>query len=316
MSILPTDDPSRLYRLGGCPGPRSCQPCNTTLFLCGAGKISHLSSPSHLSNAITSGLFCADSQKSFFSRASFEVHQRRYHRAGEEYRCLSCGEDLASLCALRAHPMHHKHECKDCGVEFDNKEEYEAHEKTKRHRINATGKVRCVAFPRCQRGFTGKGAMVAHLESGTCVSGFTRGKIEEVVGGGEGGVLKLKGAGPKEILVQEQTVGSADVELMSEQDAGFTKVMIPEVLTTRPKMNPRNVCYICDKVFTSPGELRGHIEGLAHAPRIYKCPQKKKEFKSLSGLVMHLETRAGRRRGGRKVLEFVEAVGLARLVLN
>lgn len=218
--------------------------------------------------------------------------------------------------------MHHRRECSDCGMEFEGAEEYEAHVATKRHRINATGKVRCVAYPACSRRFTNRGSMLAHLESGACVSGVTRGRVEEVVGKAGGEVLRIgrgatgggdgQGSGAEVLPVAISTVSPPTV---------FTTVTIPDSLMPLdqpPLSGFRHICHICNKVFTSAGELRGHISGLAHAPRIYRCPtiKKKKEFKSLSGLVMHLESKAGRRRGGRKALEFVEGVGLARLVLT
>ncbi|KAI5843613.1 hypothetical protein BZA05DRAFT_477190 [Tricharina praecox] len=63
------------------------------------------------------------------------------------------------------------------------------------------------------------------------------------------------------------------------------------------------VCHICHKKFPSPKALETHLMGLAHAPRIYKCPtslfsllgqggENMRDFKSLSGLVMHLESGA------------------------
>ncbi|KAF8539761.1 hypothetical protein BDD12DRAFT_82802 [Trichophaea hybrida] len=75
------------------------------------------------------------------------------------------------------------------------------------------------------------------------------------------------------------------------------------------------VCYICNRTFMSPKILQMHLEGLAHAPRIYKCPtflfatlphseKPHRDFKSLSGLVAHLESGAckgGRRRWRRRL---------------
>ncbi|KAF8246307.1 hypothetical protein K440DRAFT_632318 [Wilcoxina mikolae CBS 423.85] len=83
------------------------------------------------------------------------------------------------------------------------------------------------------------------------------------------------------------------------------------------------VCYICNRTFSSPKVLQIHLDSLAHAPRIYKCPtflfvtlphseKPHRDFKSLSGLVMHLES--GACKGGKEALE--KAIGFVEEKLN
>jgi len=82
------------------------------------------------------------------------------------------------------------------------------------------------------------------------------------------------------------------------------------------------ICYICNREFSTPKALQTHLDGLAHAPRIYKCPtflfaaqhsgKPHKDFKSLSGLVMHLES--GACEGGNEALQ--RAIGFVEEKLN
>ena len=86
----------------------------------------------------------------------------------------------------------------------------------------------------------------------------------------------------------------------------------------------KSCCYICFKVFHSPGALEMHLNSPVHAPTIFHCPlaftpsidvsgthnarKKEKWFNTLSGLTRHME--AGACRGGiatfKNVISFVE----------
>ncbi|KAK6519762.1 hypothetical protein TWF506_000060 [Arthrobotrys conoides] len=77
------------------------------------------------------------------------------------------------------------------------------------------------------------------------------------------------------------------------------------ILISEPvKINPRQ-CQICFKIFKKVGHLQQHVQSAAHAPKIYHCqlsllglqPREPiKQFKTLSGLVSHVEN--GSCRGG------------------
>jgi hypothetical protein len=77
------------------------------------------------------------------------------------------------------------------------------------------------------------------------------------------------------------------------------------------------VCYICGKGFKAIKGLEQHLNSITHEPRIYHCPtflfagattKPQKDFISISGLIMHLESGAceGGSEGLDRALEFVE----------
>ncbi|KAF8248644.1 hypothetical protein K440DRAFT_599869 [Wilcoxina mikolae CBS 423.85] len=110
--------------------------------------------------------------------------------------------------------------------------------------------------------------------------------------------------------------------------------------TLSPPSTPRSaeyildsdrVCFICGKEFGATTGLQSHLNSLAHAPRIYHCPtflftgattKPQKDFKSISGLVMHLESGAceGGKEGLRKAMGYVEeklnGMGMGHLLLQ
>lgn len=92
-------------------------------------------------------------------------------------------------------------------------------------------------------------------------------------------------------------------------------------------------CKLCSKMFQTPSALQNHINSTAHSPRVYHCPEflfpsghilqkPQRKFKSLSGLVAHLES--GSCEGGEealgKAIMFVEEklrdLGLGQLLTD
>ncbi|KAK6519255.1 hypothetical protein TWF281_003091 [Arthrobotrys megalospora] len=80
------------------------------------------------------------------------------------------------------------------------------------------------------------------------------------------------------------------------------------VIVTEP-IKPTQ-CYICRKVFRKAFDLRQHLESAVHSPKLYHCQLsfiglepigKIKQFKTLGGLVAHIET--GGCRGGNTTFE-------------
>ncbi|KAF9472214.1 hypothetical protein BDN70DRAFT_818979 [Pholiota conissans] len=52
-----------------------------------------------------------------------------------------------------------------------------------------------------------------------------------------------------------------------------------------------NWCFDCSRDFASENSLSQHQNSLAHKNRNFKCPNCERDFKLMSGLVQHLESR-------------------------
>ena len=129
--------------------------------------------------------------------------------------------------------------------------------------------------------------------------------------------------------------GSLDMEPIGDLDAALIHTPLSELF------NPANIiletvklgCQLCDREFNSLASLQAHMGSVAHSVHIYHCPtflfpdgislkNPLRKFKTLSGLVAHLE--GGSCQGGEVALgnaiSFLEHklrdFGLGRLVTN
>ena len=74
-------------------------------------------------------------------------------------------------------------------------------------------------------------------------------------------------------------------------------------------------CNQCERTFSSEANLFKHLDSVAHAPKIFHCPNfmpfvtgskpKQRSFKTLSGLAQHIES--GACAGGKQVLKTISA---------
>ena len=142
----------------------------------------------------------------------------------------------------------------------------------------------------CGRAFAQSSALVMHLESGACASGLTRRMIDALVASVDvGGVI----TDPTRMLEYGGGAGSRR-----------GKAAVTEVRATERAWNGREYeCYLCPgyKGFKTLARLNQHLASPAHADKIYRCPPLlsgcSREFKTLSGLVQHVESeRCGVRR--------------------
>ncbi|KAF3908989.1 hypothetical protein ABW20_dc0108644 [Dactylellina cionopaga] len=105
------------------------------------------------------------------------------------------------------------------------------------------------------------------------------------------------------------SLDSWNSELTWSSSTPSMAISTPSIVISDPGV-PQNTCYICRKTFRKFTTLQRHLASPAHAPALYHCglsflgvdiPGKEKTFKTLSGLVMHLER--GACRGGKPTFD-------------
>jgi len=169
----------------------NCEPCGRQVFCCdNAWKRLHAATQSHREYSQQMGYHCPASTMYFFNKASWKAHCDKLHSDDVEYYCIDCKQDFPSQCALDTHPkkdaVHRKRssgaQCEVCGKSFISIGDLEAHKSSHAHAQNMRiATIKCWAFPRCSQKFVDNGAMLAHLESGGCVSEINRHKIGNVI---------------------------------------------------------------------------------------------------------------------------------------
>jgi len=179
---------------------RHCSPCGRTMELCEFGLRVHKGTTKHLRRAVRDGLSCEDGAESFLSRREFDEHAVAFHAPETLYRCLECALDFATECALNAHVgnewVHRERvasfACVPCGLAFASEPLLGDHLRSKEHKP-----VRCAGSSLCSRRFAIPAAMLAHLESGACVSGLDRQSIAAKLRQHDGANLLVKRGVPE-----------------------------------------------------------------------------------------------------------------------
>ncbi|MCJ1469089.1 hypothetical protein MMC07_007722 [Pseudocyphellaria aurata] len=132
-----------------------------------------------------------------------------------EFHCCDCEKDFASEQALDQHThmkVHDKtHPCPKCKRIFQSKGALANHLASIFHK--PLSDLKCPASAKCKGRFSSPSALVQHLESGTCGSGMTRKKLNELVQTND--VDRVISAGPRE----KDLISSAPQNPESDSDS-------------------------------------------------------------------------------------------------
>lgn len=155
--------------------------------------------------------------------------------------------------------------CEPCDRMFQNENNLRQHQHSKAH----VGDFGSIACPFCKQVYTTASGVTIHLESGVCVSGLNRAKINDIVR-----------------QLDKRHVITRPMITMPGYD--FVEV----TATERAWNGSAYECYLCERDFTSLRGLDNHIKSPVHEQAMYRCPKAgcRREFKLLSGLVQHVES--------------------------
>lgn len=210
---------------------------------------------------------CEPCRQSFSNAHGLEQHKLnsiKHLRKVWNYVCAPCSWGCSQLETLEVHKEEVHHWCKLHDEYFDNENNLRQHRKSKAHGQSK----QC---PGCTRSFPTVTAVTLHLESGTCISGMNRRKVD----------LRVHEIDKRGIFTNRKLIGYGEWEPE------------PDIWATSRAWNGwAYECYFCDKEYSTLGKLNGHITNI-HAPKrtedIYNCPGCGKKFKLFSQLMGHVE---------------------------
>ncbi|KAK2765228.1 hypothetical protein FQN54_008927 [Arachnomyces sp. PD_36] len=273
--------------------------------------------------------FCSDCHRCFAGARALHCHIRATKHA-TEFRCCDCDRHFVNEKSLNQHLANKIHvikrdessnlECSDCNRKFKSLKGLNAHKKSPIHR--PISNIKCPGNENdrnCAASFTSPSALLQHLESGSCLSGMNREKLDDIVlahdtdriitQSDKDNLLKY---GIEDLTRDNENWSSDSDESVvltpvedSDSDSDLEMSLVS--LTTRcPYCPPDNPPFLNAK------SLQMHIDSPVHSPKIYRCPislapassSKKfvmRSFSTLSGLAAHLES--GACAGGMATLE-------------
>lgn len=150
------------------------------LVVCIAGIDRHVREQLHKRQAFEKGLYCETGAETFLTLKERDKHFADLHKENGPIHCIDCGCDFSTECELERHdlndPWHGKKRpdicCEPCRASFRSIDALNNHLKSKKHKT-----IKCVASSLCKKRFKTLAGMMAHLESGACVSSWDRKKI-------------------------------------------------------------------------------------------------------------------------------------------
>ena len=303
--------------------------------------------------------YCRQCDRFFVHSEALGQHLRSPVHA-TQFHCCDCDRDFVHEQALNQHVRDKTHEyllprkkssfmlcdwkCEQCDRGFKDEKGLEQHRLSVIHK--PLSDIKCVGSKLCRKRFTSPSAWLHHLESGACPSKMTIDKlnsavqsndIERVISTGDVQLTRT----PTELDMSETMsitespifTPTTDESLEWDSQSGMlTPVsgnsrLSSEILSLAKRLT----CPLCPlnrKPFVSLEAMEHHLSSSIHSPRIFHCPvygeevfQSIKSFKTLSGLMQHLES--GACRGGRatfkKTIQYIELnlgkAGLSKLRL-
>jgi transcription elongation factor Elf1 len=202
--------------------------------------------------------------------SAVELH---HHRVDLHFLCTLCQDQHISQQELDDHRVSAHAWCIPCGRSFQNSNNLKQHQNSKQHKQKS---VNC-PMKECSASFVSLSALIAHAESGGCVSGVTRREIDRsVVAADINGV----------ITEHRRIMGPAGVSVYPfDQDTKYQ--------ATEHAWNGRAFeCYLCHRTFRQLKDLNAHLGSSAHTgAHTYHCPPRGcgKTFSTLSSLMRHIE---------------------------
>ncbi|KZV81211.1 hypothetical protein EXIGLDRAFT_844792 [Exidia glandulosa HHB12029] len=193
------------------------------------------------------------------------------HLEAEHERCGICRLWVADGGdAMHEHRLsdHANRYCSPCRRVFIGSSNLQSHLNSSLHRPKA---IPCPHRSRgCTQSFVSHSAMTLHLESGHCVSGFTRADVNRrVIELDRGRVI----SDPSRLL----TNGGAPAQY---------------IVTERAWNGHAWECYLCHAEKRSRQALNAHLNSPRHEEKMYLCPQRQcaQRFTTLSALMQHIES--------------------------
>ncbi|BCS00072.1 uncharacterized protein AKAW2_50413A [Aspergillus luchuensis] len=250
--------------------------------------------------------------------------------------CSDCDKTFVDATALRQHLQDKVHvklkekalrDCKKCNKSFVSTTALRQHEQSTSHKPLA--ELRCVAES-CRLTFNTPSALIHHLESGRCPSGWSRQTVNAILHGYDKDRIITKPVMLLDMSFMSATLSPSNSSFSDivctpaewseiDSDGEMERSPIapsPPGVDHGPLQQRTLSCPICSssgrkRIFADQVALEMHISSAAHAGKAFKCPvaftthatspnARTKSFTTLSGLTQHLES--GRCQGGKSTL--------------
>ncbi|KAF8655369.1 hypothetical protein AX16_003066 [Volvariella volvacea WC 439] len=231
-----------------------CWDCDIDFLSWAALKEHYVQSPRHS--------YCQYCDTHFDDDDDLETHYEDSH-----YYCSRCRKVFKNEHGLKEHrrqsPNHNY--CAACNREFTSANNLQNHLNSSIHQPKS---VPCLA-PECNQWFVSRSAMVSHLESGCCISGVTRARVNDFVR-----------------RMDQHNVITNPSRLLTDG----TEVQY--IANQRAWNGLAYECYICHNEFSTLPRLNQHLNSPRHQAEMYFCPLAicGAQFRVLSGLLQHIES--------------------------
>jgi len=270
----------------------------------------------HLRYALQKDLYCDDSAETFLTGEECRQHAEAFHVPTTLYQCIECNRDFNTECGLDAHVKNDRihsrklaeHICEPCNKSFSTDALLQGHLTSKQHKP-----IKCIGSSLCKRMFKLPAHMIAHMESGACISGWNRQSIASKLAqhdkanvivkpgilGSEQPSLGNNFRKPNEILSNEPATYEAVLDDDSDDDR--TVILTPTMSSTVSRHDsfssasgsgtwtPASGTWTQASGTWTPASGAGYSEvELVVLDRI--CPICLKQFKFVHGLRAHLES--------------------------
>lgn len=230
-----------------------------------------------------------------------------------QFHCCNCDRDFPSEPSLDQHlrdKVHAKRPtalfgffCRPCNRTFKNENALERHMSSLKHNP-LIEELKCITRSECEKTFTSPSAMLHHLESGACISGINRRKLDQLIKEKDTRSIITSQAGLKgRVHSDDDDDDSSDSESdcgnevsSSSPGASVVHVYLPTSSTKGGSMAV--VLHSPGGVFTSDSAGGPSIDTEAPAPAEgeRKCPMcpagKTRTFKTAHALWQHMNSAA------------------------
>ncbi|TCD67479.1 hypothetical protein EIP91_012340 [Steccherinum ochraceum] len=266
-----------------------CAPCN--IFFSSACALEN--------HDIAEHNYCSPCCRYFSSHAALKQHDADVH-----HYCTLCSKSFKSIQALGQHDesVHNGYYCAPCKRTFQTQQNLDTHLRSSNHQPR---RFKCPGR-KCTGAFVSSSGLIAHCESGACPSGVSRQAVDRLV-----------------VALDRNNVITNPARLLAGPAGFYAPPLLTSSWATAKSWNgDAYECVVCHREFRSLNALNSHLQSPVHQERIYRCPTGKPgngcgtEFKTLSGLVQHVESGVcGVKRFQRQIDSVVEAVTGAMLRL-